>query len=61
MGRFLSAHALGLSTGMIEVINNSSPVPPPIQERKRCIRAMEEMITLAKEYIRSARPQVSCF
>lgn len=58
VGRFLAAHALGLSTGMIEVINNTSPVPPPIQERKRCIRAMEEMIVLAKEYIRTARPQV---
>lgn len=58
VGRFLAAHALGLSTGMIEVINNTSPVPPPIQERKRCIRAMEEMIILAKEYIRTARPQV---
>lgn len=59
VGRFLSAHALGLSTGMIEVINNTSPIPPPIQEQKRCIQAMEEMIILAKEYIRSARPQVS--
>lgn len=43
---------------MIEVINNASPVPPPMRERKLCIKAMEEMIVLAKEYIRMARPQV---
>lgn len=58
IGRFLAVHALGLSTRMIEVINNTLPAPPPIQERKRCILAMEEMIVLAKEYIRTARPQV---
>lgn len=58
IGRFLREHALGLSARMIEVINNASPVPPPMRERKLCIKAMEEMIVLAKEYIRMARPQV---
>lgn len=46
---------------MIEVINNTSVVPPPIQERKRYIAAMEEMIVIAKEYIRAARPQVGIY
>lgn len=58
VGRFFAIHALGLSASMIEVINNTSSVPPPIQERKRYISAMEEMIVLGKEYIRAARPQV---
>lgn len=59
IGRFLSANALGLSTHLIETINCNTPIPPTVQERKRCIRAMEEMIVLAKDYIRTARPQVS--
>lgn len=59
IGRFFAIHALGLSASMIEVINNTSSVPPPIQERKRYIAAMGEMIVLGKEYIRAARPQVS--
>lgn len=59
VGRFFAIHALGLSASMIEVINNTSALPPPIQERKRYIAAMEEMIVLAKEYVRAARPQVS--
>lgn len=58
VGRFLREHALGLSARMVEVINNASPVPPPMRERKLCIKAMEEMIISAKEYIRIARPQV---
>ena len=58
IGRFLREHALGLSARMVEVINNTSPVPPPMRERKLCIKAMEEMIVLAKEYIHTARPQV---
>ncbi|KAJ0123315.1 protein kinase rad3 [Diaporthe amygdali] len=59
IGRFLREHALGLSARMVEVINNTSPVPPPMRERRLCIRAMEEMIVLAKEYMRIARPQIS--
>ncbi|POS80813.1 protein kinase rad3 [Diaporthe helianthi] len=59
IGRFLREHALGLSARMVEVINNASPVPPPMRERKLCIKTMEEMIVLAKEYIRMARPQIS--
>ena len=58
VARILRDHALGLSARMVEVINNTSPVPPPMRERKLCIKAMEEMIVLAKEYIRIARPQV---
>lgn len=61
VGRFLRDHALGLSARMVEVINNTSPVPPPMRERKLCIQAMEEMIISAKGYIRTARPQVCEF
>lgn len=59
IGRFLREHALGLSARMVEVINNASLVPPPMRERELCIKTMEEMIVLAKEYIRMARPQIS--
>lgn len=50
-----------MSARLIDNININSTKPvlaPPIQERRRAVRAMEEMIILAKEYIRTARPQV---
>jgi serine/threonine-protein kinase ATR len=58
IGRFFQQHALGLTTRLTEVINDTITAHPPIQEQKRCLRAMEEMIVLCKEYIRIARPQV---
>ncbi|KAJ9155587.1 Protein kinase rad3 [Pleurostoma richardsiae] len=59
IGRFFQQHALGLTTRLTEVINDTITAHPPIQEQKRCLRAMEEMIVLCKEYIRIARPQIS--
>ncbi|PSR90721.1 phosphatidylinositol 3 [Coniella lustricola] len=59
IARFLAIHALGLSTIMIQVITSHLPVALPIQERRRCIRAMDEMINLGKGYLRLARPQIS--
>lgn len=58
IGRFLQQHALGLTTRMVEDINDSYATHPPVQEQKRCIKAMEEMVVLCKDYIRIARPQV---
>ncbi|RYP77529.1 hypothetical protein DL771_001102 [Monosporascus sp. 5C6A] len=58
-GRFLQQHALGLMARLTDVINDTSGIQNPIQERKRCIKAMEEMIRVGKSYIRIARPQMS--
>ncbi|RYP22475.1 hypothetical protein DL767_009047 [Monosporascus sp. MG133] len=58
-GRFLQQHALGLMARLTDVINDTSGIQNPIQERKRCIKAMEEMIKIGKSYIRIARPQMS--
>ncbi|KAI1328740.1 phosphatidylinositol 3 [Xylariaceae sp. FL0255] len=59
-GRFLHTHALGLMARLIDVINDISLVSQvSLSERKRCIRAMEEMIRIGKNDVRIARPQIS--
>lgn len=57
-GRFLQSQLLGLMARFTDVLNDSLPVTPPVQEQRRCIRAMEEMIKICKDYTRIARPQV---
>ncbi|KAI1642826.1 uncharacterized protein F4817DRAFT_277367 [Daldinia loculata] len=57
-GPFLQRYALALMAGLTQVINDAS-TRTPIQERKRYIKAMEEMIRTGKQYIRIARPQIS--
>lgn len=62
-GPFLQRYALALMAGLAHVINDVS-TRTPTQERKRYIKAMEEMIRTGKRYIRIARPQVmliSCY
>lgn len=59
-GRFLQSHLLGLMARLTDVINDSLSTHPPAQEQRRCIRAMEEMIRVCRDYARIARPQVSC-
>ncbi|KAI1176429.1 phosphatidylinositol 3 [Nemania sp. FL0916] len=58
-GRFLHHHALGLMAHLTDVINEGSIVRAPFHERKRCIKAMEEMIRTGKNNVRIARPQIS--
>ncbi|KAI1825007.1 phosphatidylinositol 3 [Xylaria intraflava] len=58
-GRFLHHHALGLMAQLTDVINDSSIVRAPFHERRRCIKAMEEMILVGKNDVRIARPQIS--
>ncbi|KAI5922289.1 phosphatidyl inositol 3-kinase-like protein [Camillea tinctor] len=58
-GRFLQQHALGLMARLTDVINDVSTLRAPLQERKRCIKAMEEMVRTGRHYIRIARPQIS--
>ncbi|KAI1105988.1 phosphatidyl inositol 3-kinase [Jackrogersella minutella] len=57
-GPFLQRYALALMAGLTQVINDVSN-RTPTQERKRYIKAMEEMIRTGKHYIRIARPQIS--
>ncbi|KAI1772713.1 phosphatidyl inositol 3-kinase [Hypoxylon cercidicola] len=57
-GPFLQRYALALMAGLAHTINDVS-TRTPTQERKRYIKAMEEMIRTGKRYIRIARPQIS--
>ncbi|KAF2971363.1 hypothetical protein GQX73_g2258 [Xylaria multiplex] len=58
-GRFLHHHALGLMALLTDVINDPSVIRAPFHERRRCIKAMEEMIRIGKNDVRIARPQIS--
>ncbi|KAI8627883.1 phosphatidylinositol 3 [Xylariaceae sp. FL1651] len=58
-GRFLHHHALGLMAQLTDVINEVSITRAPFHERRRCIKAMEEMILTGKNDVRIARPQIS--
>lgn len=57
-GRFLQEQALGLIIRLTDVFNDTSNLGSVIEEQKRCIKAIEEMIRIGKTYIRLARPQV---
>ncbi|GKT69679.1 protein kinase Rad3 [Colletotrichum tofieldiae] len=59
IGRFLQSYILGLMARLADVINDMPLVSPPVEEQRRCVRAMEEMIRLCKAYVRIARPQIS--
>lgn len=56
-GPFLQRYALALMAGLTQVINDVSS-RTPTEERRRHIKAMEEMIRTGKHFIRIARPQV---
>ncbi|OLN85738.1 Protein kinase rad3 [Colletotrichum chlorophyti] len=51
IGRFLQSYILGLMARLADVINDMPLVSPPVEEQRRCIHAMEEMIKLCKAYI----------
>lgn len=58
VGRFFQQHALGLTARLSDVINDLLNRNPPVQEKRRYIKAMEEMVRVCKSYVRIARPQV---
>ncbi|KAK8061288.1 hypothetical protein PG994_007654 [Apiospora phragmitis] len=61
-GRFLSQNALGMMARLTDIFNepmSSRSTTFKIDEQKRCIKAMEEMIRIGKINIRIARPQIS--
>ncbi|KAH9895495.1 phosphatidyl inositol 3-kinase-like protein [Xylariomycetidae sp. FL2044] len=57
-GQFLQQYALGLVARLTDTINDAT-IRSPMQERRRCIKAMEEMVRAGKGYVRIARPQLS--
>ncbi|KAI0125275.1 phosphatidylinositol 3 [Xylariales sp. AK1849] len=58
-GRFLFDQVLGLVARLTDIFNGPSSNRSVIEEQKRCIKAMEEMIRIGKAHIRIARPQIS--
>ncbi|KAK7962455.1 uncharacterized protein PG986_003280 [Apiospora aurea] len=60
-GRFLQQNALGMMARLTDIFNEpmtSRSTTFRIDEQKRCIKAMEEMIRIGKTSIRIARPQI---
>lgn len=57
-GLFLEDQVLGLVSRLTDVFNQPSSLRSAVEDQKRSIRAMEEMIRIGKSYIRIARPQV---
>lgn len=62
MSAFLNQHILGLVTRIVEAVNGTRD-DQMISEREKSIKAMEELVKLAKTDARAARPQVRvpCF
>jgi hypothetical protein len=58
IGRYLQQFALGIAARLSEVITDNLGMRPSVQEQKRCIQAMEEMIRICNSYVSIARPQV---
>ncbi|KAK3935676.1 protein kinase rad3 [Diplogelasinospora grovesii] len=59
IGPFLKPHALGLTTRLSEVINDTTGTSHPVQEKRRCLGALEMMITQGNEHVSIALPQIS--
>ncbi|KAK8074965.1 Protein kinase rad3 [Apiospora hydei] len=60
-GRFLQQNALGMMARLTDIFNEPMTFRATtfrIDEQKRCIKAMEEMIRIGKTSIRIARPQI---
>ncbi|KAH8661929.1 phosphatidylinositol 3 [Xylariales sp. PMI_506] len=58
-GHFLQDQVLGLVARLTDIFNDPSNIRSTVEEQKRCIKAMEEMIRVGKGYVRIARPQIS--
>ncbi len=57
VGLFLELHMLGLVASISEVINDTRDQYSTI-EKGRSVKAIEEMVKVAKSHTRVARPQV---
>lgn len=58
MAAFLEQHNLGLVTRISEVVNDNRDEQSSF-EKKRNVKAIEEMVTIGKTYTGAARPQVT--
>lgn len=61
IGRFLKENVLGLMARLTDVFNEASlyrSASSTVDEQRRCIKAMEELIRIGRSSIRIARPQV---
>jgi serine/threonine-protein kinase ATR len=58
IGRYIEQHALGLASKLGETITDSLGSNPPMQDRRACIRTMEEMLRICRTSMCNARPQV---
>lgn len=58
LGSFLEQHILGLVDKVSKVVYDAQ-VGQSVSEKKRCVKAIEEMMILGKTSTRAARPQVS--
>ncbi len=57
VGAFLEQHILGLVKRLSEVINDSRDDQSSM-EKQRCVKAIQELVKIAKAHTRIARPQV---
>ncbi|KAI9721086.1 MAG: hypothetical protein M1812_002567 [Candelaria pacifica] len=57
VGRFFEVHVLGIMAEFSDTINNVG-VLQPVTEKERCLKAINEMIKVAKSDISNALPQI---
>jgi serine/threonine-protein kinase ATR len=57
IGAFLELHVLGLVTRISEVVNDNRD-EHSIKQKERFLKALEELVKVAKSHARVARPQV---
>lgn len=57
LGSFLEQHVLGLVDKVSKVVHDAQ-LGQSVSEKKRCVKAIEEMMILGKTFTRTARPQV---
>lgn len=57
MGPFFETHVLGIMAQLSDTINDGKE-PQPLSEKNRCLRAVREMVLLAKNHIGNGLPQV---
>ena len=60
IGPFFETFVLGIMTLLSDIINDAK-APQLLAEKRRCIRAITEMIKLAKSHVSIALPQVGKF
>lgn len=59
IGLFFDTHVLGIMAHLSDTINESKGLQITA-EKIRCLRAVQEMMRVAKSHINNALPQVPC-